>query len=113
MNLDFVLMVDSSLGLGEVSEVIRNICGATAGHSQAWLETESNWVQIRRNDDYDPELALSQEDGFFHYRYRVEVAPKPGETNLENQIAFAVLLRLGSEERGCRVAVCADFEGLL
>lgn len=111
--LQFLVMADSRLALDElVLRLMEKLEGARTVRARSF-DWADNWIAVWPNDDHDPEASSDPEQGFLHYRYRIEVSPLGKEATVDRQIRVAKELERVLESLGAGVAVCADFEELL
>lgn len=111
--LQFLVMVDTGRALDElVACLMEKLEGARQVRARSfdWAE---NWIAVWPNDDYDPKKTSDPEEGFLHYRYRIEVSPLNKGASVDDQVRIANELKRVLESMGAVVAVCADFEELL
>ena len=50
---------------------------------------KDNNVLFKYNEDFDKEMAVSDEDGYLYYEYYLDFYPKKGDLDVEIQIIFA------------------------
>lgn len=69
-------------------------------------------LEVRENDDFDPDQVSDPENGFLFYRFLVEVEPLSAATQEAYVAAVAALIR-GLRREGWSVVPACDFEDLL
>ena len=109
----FLIMVNCNFDLGEFLNRLKEEWQDVKWVKRSSFDIANNWIQISKNDDYDPSRVLDPEDGFLHYRYRLEVSPITENPSVIEQIKLARMLKTRLEDIGCLAIICADFEELL
>jgi hypothetical protein len=105
----FIIMVDGDV---DEAEVLRSVLERFPG--AVWLKAHccdvgGNWLEMWHNDDADSNLALSDKDGYLHYRWRVEVTPMNDAIDEDHQVELARGLLAAFESVGGRPVVLANF----
>ncbi|GAA0333548.1 hypothetical protein NE235_13610 [Actinoallomurus spadix] len=111
--LQFIVMVD-----GDVSEeaLLRSVFDAFPDAVRLKVhscDVQGNQLEIWHNEDADPALAFTDDDGYLYYRRRVEVTPMIGSVDEDHQVALARALAVAFESIGGRAVVLANFEDRL
>jgi hypothetical protein len=108
--LQFVVMVDGEVGEAALLQsVLGRFPDATRLKAHS-CDVRGNWLEIWHNDDADPELARGDEDGYLHYRWRVELTPMSDTLDEDHQVELARALIAVFREAGGRSVVLANFE---
>ena len=109
-DLSFLLLVDARVPYEHLINVILDLVPSAVRVKHRNLETPGNWIEVKENEDFDPERVDDPEEGFLFYRYQVEVTPKPGRLGVSNQVLFARELLMGLRLRRFKAEVCSTLE---
>jgi hypothetical protein len=108
--LQFIIMVDGDVGEAELLQsVLSRFPDATRLKAHS-CDVAGNWLEIWHNDDADPGLARSEDDGYLYYRWRVEVTPMSDALNEDHQVELARGLLAAFTSAGGRPVILANFE---
>ena len=72
-----------------------------------------NHVVISKNDDFNEELAVIDEDSFLYYESNVDFFPSNDDQSLENQIILAKEIHLVFIQENILAEIISEFENLL
>ncbi len=72
-----------------------------------------NFVIISLNDDFDPVLAKTDEDGFLYFENNIDFYPIEDNLTLDNQISFAREIIASFKAKGIQAEVVSEFEHLI
>ncbi|MDE7477486.1 MAG: hypothetical protein K2M91_05990 [Lachnospiraceae bacterium] len=83
------------------------------GYSEYEAVTNSNYIEIFGNENYDENLSASDEDAFLYYESNIDIYPKDDALTLEKQIQWAKgMVKIFAGE-GILAEIIAEFEHLL
>ncbi|WP_328470035.1 hypothetical protein OHA21_03460 [Actinoplanes sp. NBC_00393] len=108
----FLLMVDSA------TERSRLVDELLAGFPEMDRRKENsghirgNWLEVWPNDDADEKQASDPENGYLHFRWRIELTPLTAVEE-DHQVQLARDLLRHFQAAGSRAEVCANFEDRL
>ncbi|MFC4017212.1 hypothetical protein ACFOW4_04535 [Micromonospora sp. GCM10011542] len=106
----FLIMVDGPLEPADLLDLIRGRLPDAVPYRRDSVDVRGNLLEINRNEGADPRLAASDEDGYLHFRWRVEVTPMDRSVDEAHQIALARELLRAVQGPRVRATVCAAFE---
>lgn len=69
----FLVMVDGRVEETRLLDVIRGRLPDCELYRRGSVHVRGNLLEINANEDADPELAITDDDGYLYYRWRVEV----------------------------------------
>ncbi|MFC5922107.1 hypothetical protein [Micromonospora vulcania] len=108
--LQFLIMVDGPLTAAELLDRIRTGLPDAVPHRRDSVHVRGNLLEINPNEGADPELAVTDEDDYLYFRWRVELTPMERSVGEEHQITLARELLRVIEGPQVRAIVCAAFE---
>ncbi|MGC4768011.1 hypothetical protein ACLQ25_03375 [Micromonospora sp. DT44] len=107
--LQFLIMVDGPPTAAELLDLIRARVPDAKPYRRDSVDVRGNLLEINTNEGADPRPA-TDEDGYLHFRWRVEVTPMDRSVDEAQQIALARELLRAIEGQQVRATVCAAFE---
>ena len=108
--LQFLVMVDADLDRpGMVQAVLDRFPEATPLKENS-CDLRGNWLEVWDNEDADREQAADPDDGYLHFRWRVEVTPLDDTLDEDHQVRLARDLRDCFAAVGRDAVVAANFE---
>ncbi len=97
----------------EDNQEIKDFCKKFCGHNQTRIMVGRNNVVIERNEDYDKNLSLNDEDAFLYFQSNMYFYPYEDIVTLEEQIQLAKDICKRLELSGISSEIVAEFEELL
>lgn len=110
MDLYCHLYIDAYLSKQGLKEHFSELLG---GHSEFdSIDTDLFSLDIKKNDEHDPEQMRNPDNGFIYFPYYVDVEPQP-DVDAFNYIASLQDLLRKLRSAGFRVVASCDFEDQL
>ena len=112
-DVQFIVMVDSA---AERSHLVSDLASDFPELEQRKAHSgrlRGNWLEVYANDDADPAAAADPDNGFLHFRWRVEVTPLDSSVDENHQIRLARDLLAHFRSAEATAEVLANFEDRL
>lgn len=113
-SLSFFIAVNADeKNIIEIIKTRKDFCKKFCGHNQTRIMVGRNNVVIERNEDYDKNLSLNDEDAFLYFQSNMYFYPYEDIVTLEEQIQLAKDICKMFALSGILSEIVAEFEELL
>lgn len=104
------IFIDSTASRNDLVNDVALLFSGTA--ERATVYTQLGDIDVRENKDFDEELRSDADDGFLHYRFFVDVDPKPAR-GLDGAVLLISKMLEHFWSNGFRAVASCDYEDSL